>query len=424
MISAINDFDRKRIKVAYASMYLSNKKQLNESTISEDSSVKKIILTSDKANKLFNEIGAAIDSQRCNDANELSKDLVRTLSWITSANLDGFTPESIMITYPFNSPTGVKSTTIPLVSLVKDFCNGIRHSASTSDESVDEKFMDDNQISNEYSGWWISYIECTKGNGKGADDLTIQLEFPEADGEQFDTGSILWYRRMPGSDTASEMNDVWMPAEIKNDVDSIALKMLDQMNDRQTIEFNSKDEFEDWLNGLGNVEQSETTEQIAMRKGGKSIIETDDDDNVWKDTPSPEDIFAMDLGIVSGKDLLSKWKKRKFTKKSEPTEQIGEEVDVGWEIEARRDTNEQNRRMRNKKYAEPIVIAGKKYTRENAIRKLRVAIGKCDDRGCSDEEIAYVTNLIKTAQNCDAGDEIHFDNAPEKVKTILLSFFK
>lgn len=364
MISAINDFDRKRIKLAYASMYLSNKKQLNESTISEDSSVKRIILTSDKANKLFNEIGAAIDSQRCNDANELPKDLVGTLSRITSANLDGFTPESIMITYPFNSPTGVKSTTIPLVSIVKDFCNGIRHSASASDESVDEKFMDDNQIANEYSGWWISYIECTKGNGKGADDLTIQLEFPEADGEQFDTGSILWYRRMPGSDTASEMNDVWLPAEIKNDVDSIALKMLDQMNDRQTIEFNSKDEFEDWLNGLGNVEQSE------------------------------------------------------------PTEQIGEEVDVGWEIDARRDTDEQIRKMRNIKYAEPIVIAGKKYTRENAIRKLRVAIGKCDDRGCSDEEIAYVTNLIKTAQNCDAGDEIHFDDAPEKVKTILSSFFK
>lgn len=84
---------------------------------------------------------------------------------------------------------------------------------------------------------------------------------------------------------------------------------------------------------------------------------------------------------------------------------VNEEIDLGWEIDARRD--DQRRRISDAQgfNDQELIYGGRPEKRINIVRRLRAAISNYEDEGY---DIAPITELIEKVYKAKAGDEIEF----------------
>ena len=133
------------------------------------------------------------------------------------------------------------------------------------------RYMSDDDIEGQYSDWWISWVK--KDENYGGINISMDIEFPSADGVDFDTSRNLWYR-YPKTQVGRhkqyespiknpiEMNDVWLPDDVRGDIRDFADYILDTFKDGQEISFESKEEFDSWKNSnvyddtIGNIDNT------------------------------------------------------------------------------------------------------------------------------------------------------------------------
>ena len=115
------------------------------------------------------------------------------------------------------------------------------------DES-ESRYMSDDDIHGQYEDWWISWFEYSS-NGD-YEEISMQLEYPNADGEDFDSGAVLWFKRRLDEDDdvmPREMNDPWMPGDVKSCVDDFAQELMNKYRNgsdiQREMEFSNCEEF-------------------------------------------------------------------------------------------------------------------------------------------------------------------------------------
>ena len=118
-------------------------------------------------------------------------------------------------------------------------------------DSLDEsesRYMSDDDIHGQYEDWWISWFEYSS-NGD-YEEISMQLEYPNADGEDFDSGAVLWFKRRLDEDDdviPREMNDPWMPGDVKAYIDDFAQELMNKYRNGSDIqnemEFSNCEEF-------------------------------------------------------------------------------------------------------------------------------------------------------------------------------------
>ena len=118
-------------------------------------------------------------------------------------------------------------------------------------DSLDEsesRYMSDDDIHGQYEDWWISWFEYSS-NGD-YEEISMQLEYPNADGEDFDSGAVLWFKRRLDEDDdvmPRELNDPWMPGDVKSCVDDFAHELMNKYRNGSDIqnemEFSNCEEF-------------------------------------------------------------------------------------------------------------------------------------------------------------------------------------
>ena len=118
-------------------------------------------------------------------------------------------------------------------------------------DSLDEsesRYMSDDDIHGQYEDWWISWFEYSS-NGD-YEEISMQLEYPNADGEDFDSGAVLWFKRRLDEDDdvmPRELNDPWMPGDVKSCVDDFAHELMNKYRNgsdiQREMEFSNCEEF-------------------------------------------------------------------------------------------------------------------------------------------------------------------------------------
>lgn len=134
-----------------------------------------------------------------------------------------------------------------------------------SEENNDYRYMSDDTIHEQYSGWWLSWIE--KENGDRGISVSVEIHFPSADNVDFDNSSVLWYlypRTQVGRHrqyespikNPVEMNGVWLPEDIKDEVLDVIDYIYETFSEGQTMEFDDKEEFDEWKVAVPGIGES------------------------------------------------------------------------------------------------------------------------------------------------------------------------
>ena len=92
---------------------------------------------------------------------------------------------------------------------------------------------------------------------------------------------------------------------------------------------------------------------------------------------------------------------------------VNEEVDIGWDLEARRDDRNREIREHQKWNDEELIFNGRPMKRKNVIMRLRAAISDREDEGY---DISPLTAAIHKAQEIDAGERLDFPKLQKVVK--------
>ena len=134
------------------------------------------------------------------------------------------------------------------------------------DQFNESRYMSDDDIAGQYKGWWFSEFGPVEvGGNKLAAGAWI--EFPSADGEDFDSGRGLWFvKGMDEDDYPREQNDVWMEPETAREVKEVArLLMNAKVN---YLSFNSAEEFHKYMD---EFKKGSDRSRFAEESEGKDI---------------------------------------------------------------------------------------------------------------------------------------------------------
>lgn len=134
-----------------------------------------------------------------------------------------------------------------------------------SEEERNYRYMSDDTIHDQYSGWWFSWIE--KEDGDRGISITAEINFPSANGVDFDSSTVLWYlypktqvgrHRQYESPVKNptEMNGIWLPDDVKGEVLDVIDHIYDTFYEGQTMEFDDKNEFDEWKTTVPSVGES------------------------------------------------------------------------------------------------------------------------------------------------------------------------
>jgi len=132
--------------------------------------------------------------------------------------------------------------------------------AKTMNENavVCERYMSDEQIHGQFSGMWASDVSIEdKRLYDGSMVIHFYIEFPNADGEQFDEGRAITVVVSPDGDVKQRWTDVWLPEEQNEELRSFAKAVVEKYEyqpdmfetDSQSTfaKFNSPNEFFDFI---------------------------------------------------------------------------------------------------------------------------------------------------------------------------------